>query len=185
MPRNSDKRERLVEAAKHLIHQQGFGQTTLADIAEESGVPLGNVYYYFKTKDDIASAVIDERMQEFRALAAEWEKQPDPKRRLLAFLDMPSAMRDTVASHGCPVGSLAQELNKEHSPLAQQADHLLKAHLDWVRKQFRELDRTDADDLGLQMIATLQGVSLLCNTLRNPMIVDRQIKRLRAWLEAL
>ena len=94
-------------------------------------------------------------------------------------------LRDTVASHGCPVGSLAQELNKEHSPLAQQADHLLKAHLDWVRKQFRELGRADADDLGLQMIATLQGVSLLCNALRDPVIVDRQIKRLRAWLEAL
>jgi len=43
MPRRTDKRVRLIEAAKVLIHQQGFNLTTLADIAQEADVPLGNV----------------------------------------------------------------------------------------------------------------------------------------------
>ena len=43
----------LLEAANKLVHQQGFNQTTLADIAKAAQVPLGNVYYYFKTKEDI------------------------------------------------------------------------------------------------------------------------------------
>ncbi|MEJ2760183.1 MAG: helix-turn-helix domain containing protein [Gammaproteobacteria bacterium] len=42
MPRSSDKRERLIEAAKSLIHRRGFHRTTLADIAAESAVPLGD-----------------------------------------------------------------------------------------------------------------------------------------------
>jgi TetR/AcrR family transcriptional repressor of nem operon len=87
MIRSSDKRERLMEAAKALIHRQGFGQTTLADIAGESGVPLGNVYYYFKTKDEIASAVIEEYRQHtvetFRKLD---ESERDPKKRLIWFI---------------------------------------------------------------------------------------------------
>ena len=48
MPRISDKRERLISAADTLIHRQGFYRTTLAHIAEEAKVPLGNVYYYFQ-----------------------------------------------------------------------------------------------------------------------------------------
>ena len=56
MPRKTDKRVRLIEAAKVLIHQQGFHLTTLADIAQEADVPLGNVYYYFKTKEAIGEA---------------------------------------------------------------------------------------------------------------------------------
>ncbi|MBO0730160.1 MAG: helix-turn-helix transcriptional regulator, partial [Acidimicrobiaceae bacterium] len=47
------KRERLVAAARDVCHRQGVEKTTLADIAEAADVPVGNVYYYFKTKDDL------------------------------------------------------------------------------------------------------------------------------------
>ena len=59
MPRKTDKRIRLIEAAMILIHQQSFNLTTLADIAHKADVPLGNVYYYFKKKEDIGEAVIE------------------------------------------------------------------------------------------------------------------------------
>src|SRR3984893_6872237 len=51
-----DKRSRLVSAAVDLAYQNGFGATSLADIAREAKVPLGNVYYYFKTKEEIGFA---------------------------------------------------------------------------------------------------------------------------------
>ena len=50
--RRNDKRERLVQAADKLIYEQTFHTTTLANIAKLAEVPLGNVYYYFKTKED-------------------------------------------------------------------------------------------------------------------------------------
>ncbi len=53
------KRERLVAAAIQLLHQQGIERTTLADIAKAADVPAGNVYYYFKTKDEVIAAVIE------------------------------------------------------------------------------------------------------------------------------
>jgi hypothetical protein len=43
-----DKRSRLLGAAVDLAYQNGFGATSLADIAHEAEVPLGNVYYYFR-----------------------------------------------------------------------------------------------------------------------------------------
>jgi TetR/AcrR family transcriptional regulator, transcriptional repressor for nem operon len=45
MSRASGKREKLVDSAGKLFHQVGFNQTSLADIAEDSGVPLGNVHF--------------------------------------------------------------------------------------------------------------------------------------------
>src|SRR5579883_46467 len=47
----TEKRAELVRAAKQLLHAQGFQRTTLADVARVAKVPLGNVYYYFKTKE--------------------------------------------------------------------------------------------------------------------------------------
>jgi AcrR family transcriptional regulator len=50
-----DKRRRLVDTAAKLVHEQGFNRTTLADISRESGVPLGNVYYYSSSASSNAS----------------------------------------------------------------------------------------------------------------------------------
>lgn len=57
--RASGKRERLAAAAAEVLHAQGVAQTTLADIAQAAEVPVGNVYYYFKTKDELVEAAID------------------------------------------------------------------------------------------------------------------------------
>lgn len=185
MARATDKRERLVVAAKNLVHRKGFNQTTLADIAEESGVPLGNVYYYFKTKDDIAAAVIQGRAEEFHAMAEAWESHLDPRERLASYLDMPIHLREALALHGCPFGSLAQELCKSEGPLADQARQLLDMHVKWVTEQFRLLNKEDAAGLALQFIATVQGISMLASTFNDPDIVDRQIAVLKGSLKTL
>jgi AcrR family transcriptional regulator len=185
MARTSDKRERLVESAKDLIHEHGYNQTTLADIAEAAGVPLGNVYYYFTTKEEIATAVIDERVQEICAKLRTWDELPDPRQRLIRFVDMVARQRDTLATSGCAVGSLCQELNKERSSLSEKADGILKTQLKWMTTQFRLLGKRDATDLGHELMAMLQGISLLANALNNPNVVDRQVRRLKGWLRAL
>ena len=64
------KRQRLIAAASQLLHQQGVEKTTLADIAQAADVPAGNVYYYFKTKDDIIAAVVEAHVQRAKAALA-------------------------------------------------------------------------------------------------------------------
>jgi len=96
-----DKRDRLVDAAVQLVHRQGFHRTTLADVAEESRVPLGNVYYYFKTKDALGEALIDRYLGQYEALRSKWDAKPDPKTRLDAFIQMTADNRDVLARSGC------------------------------------------------------------------------------------
>ncbi len=185
MAKTSGKRERLVESAKELIHEQGYNQTTLADIAEAAGVPLGNVYYYFKTKEEIAATVIDERVQDICATFRTWDELPDPRQRLIRFVDMVGSEREAVATSGCAVGSLCQELNKERSSLSAKAGGILETQLKWVTQQFRRMGKRDATDLGHELMAILQGISLLANALNSPTVVARQVRRLKGWLRAL
>jgi AcrR family transcriptional regulator len=79
-----DKRSRLLNAAVDLAYQNGFGTTSLADIAREAEVPLGNVYYYFKTKDEIGEAIVELRLAELSAQRQRWDEAGSPKDRLCA-----------------------------------------------------------------------------------------------------
>ena len=100
------KRERLVESARALIHEQGVQRTTLADIAEHADVPLGNVYYYFKSKDDLIGAVLDGYKKEAEALTRAFDRHRSPQARLKALVRNWSDMREMVASRGCPFGGV-------------------------------------------------------------------------------
>jgi len=91
-----DKRTRLIETATNLAYGRGFRETSLADIAEAARVPVGNVYYYFKTKEELAEAVVERLLEEFRAARAEWDRLGAPKERLLAFVSGIQANRSDL-----------------------------------------------------------------------------------------
>jgi AcrR family transcriptional regulator len=58
--------------------------TTLAAIAEAADVPSGNVYYYFKTRDDLVRAVVDARAREIATVLDAVGKRLNPRSRLKA-----------------------------------------------------------------------------------------------------
>src|SRR5689334_19193710 len=88
-PTPTGKRERLIAAACDLFYRQGIAGTTLAHIAEAAEVPLGNMYYYFKTKDEIVAAVVEARTEEIRsATAAVQRRHGSPKARLKALVGL-------------------------------------------------------------------------------------------------
>lgn len=182
----ANRRSKLLEAADTLVYRQGYNQTTLADIAKEAGIPLGNVYYYFKTKEEIGYALIEQRGAFYRSLIATWEQSSDPKQRLLTLVKMVSEQRNLLASSGCPIGSLCQELHKDGGPLGQKASSLLGALLAWTEQQFRLLGKKDqAFDLALHLVSALQGASLLTHAFNRPELITRETGRLKEWIESL
>ncbi|OGI49378.1 MAG: hypothetical protein A3E57_05820 [Candidatus Muproteobacteria bacterium RIFCSPHIGHO2_12_FULL_60_33] len=184
--KETNKRFRLLEAANKLVHAHGFNQTTLADIAQEAAVPVGNVYYYFKTKEDIGHALIEHRANFYRGLIAAWDKLPDPKRRIHALIGEVEGQREALASSGCPIGSLCQELHKDGGALAEKAASLMAAILGWTEQQFRELGKgKESADLALHLVTVLQGASLLTHTFNQPDLLLRETARLREWVNAL
>jgi TetR/AcrR family transcriptional regulator, transcriptional repressor for nem operon len=179
------KRERLVMSAGDLLHQQGVERTTLAEIAHAADVPPGNFYYYFKTRDDLVRAVIDARGDSIRGLLSTLERRTTPRARLKALAHSWADVAELVAAHGCPIGSLSAELNKQDAALAEDAAKLFRMVLDWAEAQFREMGRKDAADLATTLFAGVQGAALLANTLRDPKLMSREVRRLERWIDSL
>ncbi|PWE54749.1 TetR family transcriptional regulator [Metarhizobium album] len=63
-PKDSDEkiRERnvrlIIKAGIEIFSRKGFDGTRIAEIAEASGLPKANVYYYFSSKEEIYTAII-------------------------------------------------------------------------------------------------------------------------------
>jgi TetR/AcrR family transcriptional regulator, transcriptional repressor for nem operon len=183
--RDRGKRERLVGGARELLHQQGVERTTLAQIAHTADVPPGNVYYYFKTKDELVEAAIAAHAGDLKAALAECERHRTPRSRLRALVRMLGAQGELAARHGCPHGSLCQEVDKRDDELQVAARQLIAIPLEWAERQFRELGRRDARDLAVALMSAYQGASLLANTFRDPDLLVREARRLERWIDTL
>jgi AcrR family transcriptional regulator len=169
-----------------LVHEQGFHRTTRAEFAKASSVPLGNFYYYFNTKESLGRELIDQRMAEYRSFLAELERDPSPMNRLLGFVGVIKSEKDRLVTCGCPVGSLTQELAKEGGPLAQKAGAVFALLLDWITEQFRLLGyKRTAQALALQLMASLQGATVLANALRREDLLLSEANRLSRWIREL
>jgi TetR/AcrR family transcriptional regulator, transcriptional repressor for nem operon len=179
------KRERLVASATELLHRQGVQGTTLAEIANAADVPPGNVYYYFKTRDDLVNAVIDSRAEQIRGLLRSLDRRSSPGARLKGLAHSWAEVAELVAAHGCPLGSLSSELNKCDNALAGAAAKLFGLVLDWSEGQFRAMGRRDARDLAITLFAGVQGAALLADTMGDPKIMRREARRLERWIDQL
>lgn len=183
----TDKRTRVVDAAAKLIHAQGFHRTSLADISQESSVPLGNMSYYFKTKDAIGEAVIERLACAYGMMREGWESDPNPKARLVAFVQMTVDNREALARSGCPIGTLCAELPKQGGPLAERAADLLGALLRWLELQFRALGKTPSEsrDLAAHLLGAVEGANLLALAFHEPRYVVRESMILKEWIRSL
>jgi len=185
-PKASGKRERLIGAACDLFYRQGIAGTTLAHIAEAAEVPLGNMYYYFKTKDDIVAAVVEARTEEMRsATAALQRRHGSPKARLKALVRLLAESRETIADHGCPYGTLCTELANQSGQSHSQTAGLMQTLLDWSEQQFHAMGRRDAHDLALELVIAYQGSAVLTNALAQPELMAHEARRLEKWITAL
>src|SRR5260370_7513996 len=132
----TDKRSRLIQTAAKLAYRQGFRKTTLADIAEEAQVPLGNVYYYFKTKDELAAAIVEHRLKQLETSRRSWEEMDSPKERLCACVQTTAENAQALARGGCSVGTLCTQLRNEGGALAKLAARFFTESLAWAGVRF-------------------------------------------------
>jgi AcrR family transcriptional regulator len=179
------KRERLVAAACRVLHEQGVERTTLADIALAADVPVGNVYYYFKTKDQLVEAAINAHGDHLRVMLSALDRRRTPQARLKGLIRALTDQRELAAKYGCPFGTLACELDKRADGLDRTAADVLGILVDWTERQFRSMDQADPRDLAVALVASYQGVSLLTNTFRDPELMAREGRRLERWIDSL
>ncbi|MBB5870572.1 AcrR family transcriptional regulator [Allocatelliglobosispora scoriae] len=56
----ANRRRQIVDAARACFVRNGFHQTSMQDIIAEAGLSVGAVYSYFKSKDELIGAIVQD-----------------------------------------------------------------------------------------------------------------------------
>ena len=76
--RGSGRKEQILESALHLFLQEGYGSTSMRNIADGAGCAVGLAYHYFETKDEMFVRTLDyffaPHEREMQVLAAKKDK---------------------------------------------------------------------------------------------------------------
>jgi AcrR family transcriptional regulator len=62
--RDENKRVAILQASRMLFAQKGFLGTSISDIVRETGMKVGTIYTYFKSKEEIIRVIVEEGWQE-------------------------------------------------------------------------------------------------------------------------
>jgi AcrR family transcriptional regulator len=183
--KGAGNRQRIIEAADQLFHTRGYNQTSFSDISDVTGIPRGNFYYYFKTKDDILNAVVEDRLGAYREMLADCERQSDdPRQRLLSFVGFLDSHAEGILQSGCPIGSLTSELAKDEPELQLKSREVFDLLRDWLAKQLGMLGLENTGERALDILARMQGVSIIACAYKDRDYLQRNIAELKSWINA-
>jgi AcrR family transcriptional regulator len=180
-------RQQIIESTDDLLYHKGFNLMSFSDIAEAANVPRGNLYYHFKTKEDVLAAVIEYRITQMKAMLDDWDATIDePLDRLKRYASIPLNELKNVVRYGCPMGSLNSELGKSQTELQMIARSQFDVFRRWIKAQFKVLcPDQDADNLSLNLLVRTQGLAVMSSVYRDKKLVLREVSDIEAWLDSL
>ena len=125
MPRRSDSRSRMIQAASELFGQRGYHATAFSDVVQESGAPRGSIYFHFPGgKLELAreaTAQAGDEIEEAVAQAAARSDSPGSLIRALAE-DMVQRLEGSDYKHGCSIATMVLELAPYDEELTVEFD---------------------------------------------------------------
>src|SRR5215469_2932770 len=133
MPRVSDMRERLMEAAMDLMWQNSYGAASVDAICERAGAKKGSFYYFFKSKSELAAAALEGDWNKKKAkMDSIFSPTVPPLERFDRYFDF---VHDNLAELqkkcgsilGCPFISVGSEVSTQ-DPLVRDAIDRIMDH---------------------------------------------------------
>ncbi|MDX6363868.1 MAG: hypothetical protein QOC85_2878 [Streptomyces sp.] len=106
----------IIEAARQEFSEQGYGATSIRDIAQRAGVSLSALYYYYKGKQELLVAILDEGLDAYfdACDAALADVGDDPAERLEALVSATVRFRTNQPVQSTIVLSERRSLEPEH-----------------------------------------------------------------------
>lgn len=114
----------ILRAAERVFARAGFSGATMADIAEEAGLPKANLHYYFGNKRELYRAVLDAVLHDWLTPIDEITPDADPARALAGYIRLKMA--------------LAAERPDASRVFANELIHGAPVVLDLLRNELRE-----------------------------------------------
>jgi AcrR family transcriptional regulator len=95
--KDESKRQAILGTAKMLFSQRGFYGTSVSDIVKETGLPVGTIYTYFRSKEEIVRTIVEDGWADLYARLQQAVSAPgsaEGKLKLLLSQFLPELLRD-------------------------------------------------------------------------------------------
>ena len=182
MSRPSHK-EKLLSDGLRLVHQRGFGASSVRDIVQAAGVPQGSFTNHFASKEAFGLEVL-ERYHEMTSAAVTATLRNDalpPLRRLRAWIGRQlEYLRKDDMRRGCLYGNLGAEASEESEAIRTRVASVFAENqasvaycLEAAIDAGELAARTDAQELAGFIVSSLQGAILVAKAQRSPVPVER------------
>lgn len=142
-------REKLLESAAQEIYTYGFQGASLSRILQNAGVPKGSMYHHFKSKKEMALAVIEERIAPGMLALMETLASDEPLKTSLSRVIEKIAEKEKLVTFGCPVNKLIQEmaaLDEDFATLLERIYTQMVSKVVAAVKRARERGEIATDD---------------------------------------
>ena len=106
--------EKIKEAARKVFMKKGYAATRTRDIAEEAGINLALLNYYFRSKEKLFNQVMKEKMQQFFGVLLPVLSDPSTKLEIKIELIVSNYI-DTLTEHpDLPLFVLSEMKDADH-----------------------------------------------------------------------
>jgi TetR/AcrR family transcriptional repressor of nem operon len=188
----SATKECIVEVASRLVHLRGFNHTSIGEILKESGVGKGNFYYYFKSKEELGYAIIENNFKQFSKEVTEkaFGNKRDALTQLHDFLDILFDIhRKRNCAGGCRLGNMAMEMSDIHEEFRRRFQEVFDGWEAQVAAILRKAQvngqlagHSDLLALAQFVIASVEGAILLAKVKKDSTILERCFNELKRYI---
>lgn len=197
MPKDgSVNRERILDAAEHLVIENGFAATALDQVIRAAGTSKGAFFHHFDSKSDLARALtqryVDGDVRQLHEALDATAHVSDPGERVVEFVryfeDGAEALMSAQSS--CLYVAVLTEQQLVGNGTADLIAHSIEewrreiARLLTAAAEDRGLDLVDAEAIADHIFVTFEGAFLLCRSTREPRHMRAQLAVLRRLLAA-
>jgi TetR/AcrR family transcriptional repressor of nem operon len=176
-----DTYDRILHAARELIHSRSYADVGVAAICEQAQVKKGSFYHFFPSKQELTLAVLDTYFAEMKSglLDKAFRHELPPLTRLQRLGELTyefQAHIKQMTGHvlGCPFGNLASELATQDEAIRQKIDgifgKLQKAFHQTLQEAMEagDVPPLDVAATAQAMFAYFEGAMLLAKTHNDP-----------------
>ena len=180
-------RERILEKAQELFYTQGFQNTGINQIIEESGTAKASFYQYFKSKDDLAISYLKyyeaHVVNSMQNLMKKYDTLEDFIHAWTKLVNRDVKYNKNF--NGDPFANFAAQLQRDdHGPITDQIENVIKrmydlfaSHLKRAQQKGQISKKTDAGLLAQRLLAIYQG-SLSMSKISNDLSYVQDLEKL-------